>query len=835
MAGKRKKKKRSPALILGLIVCLCLLGLVFKLRLDMTQPQEPSSEAAPAVETETPMPAPTPTPAPTPMPSLYSEEERARWAQDAPALRLSELMVKNTATLRDEDGDFSDWIELENTSDRAIDLEGWRLSDKESGSKGWVFPAMTLGAGERLLIFASGKDRSEAALHTDFSLSEGEWLSLRTPDGIVAFSLQIPELDKDCSLIWDGDGYKPCVWPTPGESNDAAGYEAWQQKQERTSPLLISEVMTANPYGIRGVEAGLDWVELTNVSDTVIELSDYYLSDDRDDYLLWQLPAGTLRPGQCILLACDEEGTRELPCATFSLSAERESLYLSTQTQLCDFVSLHDLPFLGSCGRVEGQNGFFYFSDPTPDYANGRGVRRVSATPAVSLAGGLFEGVDELTLELSAPGMVYYTLDGSYPGTGSTRCTGPITLTETAVLRAVAVEEGALPSRPLTESYFLNEGHTLPVASLVADSYPQFLTIYQYKATESEIPGWLSLYEADGSFGIGCGITMSGATTLDLPKKNVSVHFRGAYGASELDYDLFGGGVTSFSSLTFRGGQDYYTAIIRNELLQNLALQMDPDHMVTQRSRYCVLYVNGNYYGIYALKEKINRSFYATWAGVGKESVTLLRSPVSDYLSFGRDVYRYVMDNDMADPAHYAHFCEIADEDSFIDWLIMEGYCTNTDIASGNLRYARSTEGDGRWRTVFYDLDTGLRRNFSLYDNVIGDDDDVRSQQASQILLRLLRNGQFRARFLERLSAALYGPLSDANVLAEIDRLYAEIESELPRDFTRWWRVMDEFEEDAANLRRLVTGRAQQAYDDICRLLKLSEEEKRQYFPDPLS
>ena len=67
----------------------------------------------------------------------------------------------------------------------------------------------------------------------------------------------------------------------------------------------------------------------------------------------------------------------------------------------------------------------------------------------------------------------------------------------------------------------------------------------------------------------------------------------------------FGGGVKQFTNLLLRAGQDYYTTVFRNELCLNLALSAS-DSLVTQRSRYCVLYVDGKYYGIYALMEKSN-------------------------------------------------------------------------------------------------------------------------------------------------------------------------------------------------------------------------------------
>ena len=93
---------------------------------------------------------------------------------------ISELMEKNRAVVRDEDGDFSDWIELHNVSGKAVSLGGWRISDK-SGEPGWAFPDVTIEPGEYLLVFASGKDKSGSKLHTDFSLSGDETVYLLSP------------------------------------------------------------------------------------------------------------------------------------------------------------------------------------------------------------------------------------------------------------------------------------------------------------------------------------------------------------------------------------------------------------------------------------------------------------------------------------------------------------------------------------------------------------------------------------------------------------------------------------------------------------------------------
>ena len=101
---------------------------------------------------------------------------------------LSEFMASNDTTLPDEDGDFTDWIEVANMGSSAIDLAGYHLTDNQEELTRWTFPSISMAAGARLVVFASGKDRTNPAseLHTDFQLDAGgEYLALVAPDGIT--------------------------------------------------------------------------------------------------------------------------------------------------------------------------------------------------------------------------------------------------------------------------------------------------------------------------------------------------------------------------------------------------------------------------------------------------------------------------------------------------------------------------------------------------------------------------------------------------------------------------------------------------------------------------
>ena len=747
---------------------------------------------------------------------------------------ISEIMVKNRAVLQDEDGDFSDWIELENLSGEAVELTEWSLSDRE-GEAGWKLPQTSLPAGERLLLFASGKDREES-LHTDFSLSEGETVFLYDAEGRLVDAVYCASGEKDQSLIrTENGGHELSLYPSPGYPNTNEGYEAWQAGLAAESPIQINEVMTANFSTLYFENLGwCDWVEIKNVSGEEVLLSDYYLSDDGDDYLKWQFPEISLKPGGLLIVCCDDSGQAAgsgTVRADFALNSASETLYLTKAGgEPVDYVFLRDIPYGGSYGRVTGEKGWFFFSNPSPGAENGSGYRKVSDTPVPLAQDGVFEDVPFVEVELQGGGEIYYTTDSSVPTVNSTRYTGPFTVDRTCVVRAISVEEGMMPSRPLTLSYIINEGHSLPVLSLVSNSSSEFNRIYSNGIKDVEMPGSLSLYEEDGSFTAPCGIKMHGETSLILPKKNMSIRFRAAYGQETVDYDAFDGGVTEFTNFVLRAGQDYYSAIIRNELCENLCLAAT-DNVVAQRSKYCVLYIDGEYWGIYALMEKVNEQLYASLAGVSRDSVTVIESEAPFNSDLYQDVFMFCRLNNMAETENYERFCAMMDVDSLIDWIVLEGYCANADLSYGNLRYCRSTENDGKWRLMFYDLDSTFYTGEQNFYNLLSYY-SLTNRQVCGLISTLLVNEEFVDRLLTRAAQLLETTLSNESTVQEIQRLAAQIAPEVERDYARHGMTMEKWEWNIDYLINFIqeSDWKQQNINNLSHIFGLTQQEREHYF-----
>lgn len=804
--------KRNKLLSVLFIVLLCII-------FAACGKSQPAPEA-------TPVPTAAPTPQPTPEPTPYI-------SPDADKIKISELMVKNDATLLDSDGEFSDWFELVNTSDSPVSLAGWRVSDSEDKS-GWSFPDVTIDAGGYLLVFASSKESTGTELHASFSLSEDETLYLYAPENYLADSAPNVSAKADHSSVRLADGsFEDCIWPTPGYSNDVDGYELFCAAHTATSPLVINEVMVYNDsYNRQPDGEYYDWVELKNVSEEPIMLAEYYLSDDKDNPMLWRLPERYLDPGALLVVHCSgnsDLSTSDTVHSNFSLNSTSERLYLTSaaQQRVTDYVWLHDIFKDWTVGRMDGQSGFFYLSSPSPWSGNrGNAYRYISDQPVSLGEDGIYNDVTGVSVELEGSGRIFYTTDGSRPDESSAEYTEPITLDKTTVIRAINVQDGAAPSRAITLSYIINENHTLPVLSLSTDSPSTFSGIYYNKRKYYEIPANISYFEDGSSFNIDCGLKMKGWTSLENPKKSMGVSFRGCYGDDMLDYDIFGSDVTEFSSLSIRAGQDYPLAIIRNELFQELCLEMG-DNVPTQNSKYCILYLNGSYYGIYCLKEDFSKQYYASHKGVNKSDVTMLKSPVALSSAVYQEVFQFCRDNDMSLDENYDHICSVLDIDNVVDWFLIEGYTANSDV-NGNMRYFKLNDG-GKWQIAFYDLDWTFNYASNCFTNIT---DSNREVQVSQLINRLLTNARFREQLLSRYSELVSTTLSNEHVLAKIDELQALLEPEVPRERDQWGSDVDGWHYRLDELRSFITNNdyANYSANKLCSMLGASAEQKMQYF-----
>ena len=133
---------------------------------------------------------------------------------------IHEALYRNERSIMDEDGDRSDFVELRNGSDDAVNLDGWYLSDNPRKLTKWALPSITLEPGGLLLVFLSGKDRAEGELHASFSLHAGETVLLYNSVARCYDALLIPETVENVSIGRNEAGETVFYsHPTPNEEN----------------------------------------------------------------------------------------------------------------------------------------------------------------------------------------------------------------------------------------------------------------------------------------------------------------------------------------------------------------------------------------------------------------------------------------------------------------------------------------------------------------------------------------------------------------------------------------------------------------------------------------
>lgn len=706
-----------------------------------------------------------------------------------PEIQISEVMSANRSTILSEDGELCDWIELYNAGTADVSLSGLYLSNDAADRMKWMLPDATLSAGQRIVIRCSGSDApaSEAA----FSLPrEGCTVILSGSVGNVIDQIDVPRLGEDRSWALQSNGtFRECDYPSPGYANTEDGYSAFRASQVVTGPLIISEVMPSNcSYLMQSDGEYYDWVELKNISEEPLDLGRYALSDDPGDLHKFPLPDVTLQPGKSIVIICSGNTNltgKKYTHAPFTLSREESWVYLSllSESGCSDYIRIYDVPYQHSVGRTDGENGTYYFTKPTPGAANGSGVAFISATPEVLTAEGVYNDVTGVSVVLNGDGPLYYTLDGSVPTAKSKQYTQPLNLTSTTPVRVVCIEEGKLTSDVVTAVYIINENHTLPVVSIVAEPSTLFGSkgIYTNYKWDKEVQCNLKLFELDGnSFTIDCGVKMHGHTGLEAPKKSFKVNFRGRYGQDILTYPVYGEeGPDAYDSLIVRAGQDYPTAIFRDELFTSLARQMS-DNVLAQRDKFSILYVNGEYYGIYCIKEAWTELMYAQNKGGSPENVEIVQAPVDDDHEIYQ-LFQFCRNNDLSIDSNYEYVASQVDIDSLIDYMIIQGYCTNGDVQQ-NLRYIRSKDTGNKWQFAFYDVDWSFYYH-NAFKHVLS---PYQTWQHLSLTRNVMKNAQFREKFLARTSEMMASTLSNENVVSRIDYYEDLLDPEVPRERQRW-------------------------------------------------
>ncbi|MBR5382227.1 MAG: lamin tail domain-containing protein, partial [Clostridia bacterium] len=184
-------------------------------------------------------------------------------------LVISEVMSANSSALPDENGSFSDWVELMNISDEAINLENVSLSDRSDRAK-FIFPSHILEPGETVIVFCDKTNQSQpgTAYHAKFKLSSiKDAVFLFNPSGFTIGSVELPTLNTNESYARMEDGsFEITSLYSPGYPNTEDGHVTYLSRYTiQANTLRINELIAAPRSGLRDEDGELqDWIELYN-------------------------------------------------------------------------------------------------------------------------------------------------------------------------------------------------------------------------------------------------------------------------------------------------------------------------------------------------------------------------------------------------------------------------------------------------------------------------------------------------------------------------------------------------------------------------------------------
>lgn len=773
--------------------------------------ETPTASAAPAATAQTPEPTQTP---------------------DIEGMNvvISELMASNKTCIRDEDGDFSDWVELYNAGDSDAVLDGFWLSDKADKPQKWQIPALTIAPGEYKIIFLTGKDKADGELHAGFSISrDGDAVYLTSPMGYTLDSVEFGEMEKDTSLYIDGESTLMSYNPTPGYPNTEEGREAFINATDNPGELVVNEIVTHNSdYLPQAGGKFYDWIEIKNIGGSAVNLSEYYITDDLELPTQYQLPNYMLYPGQLFMLFLGEpEYATNALHAPFGMDCQGDSIYIfRADGTLSDCMSVSDIPLNCSKGRMDGQKGFFIFGRRSPENQNSGGYRFHCDEPSFITEPGIYNDVESVQIELSGSGTIRYTLDGNVPSLDSPVYNGPITLTATTAVRAACFQDGKQQSDCVTASYIINEYHTLPVVS-VALRPGDYTQIVDYLAFW-DIDASLSYFGPEGTLSSDCAISLHGASSRTVfAKKSYKFIFKDRYGG-DVTFDMFGNGETEYHSILMRGQDSVGMHTFRDPLASLAANEVAVVDPLTLDAKFVILYVNGRYKGIYNLREAYSEKYVANHTGSDEEACRIVRAQdiVNDYGGI-TEIYNYICNNDLSDPDKYQYAADRFDMQSLAQWMLLEGYCNNND-PTGNIRYCVGNKPDGKWRVMFFDLDQSMNNKNAFIYNLYGEPCFM-----SNILLSVRRSESFRTLVLETAAQLRANGLNYQLFLDLFDKMIEETAPEMDRNLRAWeediafYPSMVQYQRSVfCEERDISWTREIQAY------VGASDDTMRQYFPE---
>ena len=589
------------------------------------------------------------------------------------------------------------------------------------------------------------------------------------------------------------------------------------------SHIRINEIMAANANTLVDPDYYnfSDWIELYNPNDTSVDISGYSLSDKLNKPK-WTFPNGTIiKAFDYLLVWADEKDKSKKALHTnfkLKMGGEAVALFDKDKNLIDGFEYLKQRPDIS----VSAIDDKLYYMNPTAGYKNEKGYESaiLAQKPNFSLKEGFYDQPVTLTISSPQNGTIRYTTNGSTPTLSSPIYTDAITIDKSTSVRAISVINGKFKSEVVTKSYIIGERIDIPVVSIAIDEkYLNDDTIGIYTvgtngkkikdcgeenippkanyAQKWERPAHLTLFESNDTVVLSqdIGLKVAGECSRIYPQKSFQLKADDKYGKDKFSYAIFKDKpIKKYERLKLRnGGQDFIKTHIRDALEQYIV--KDELNVQYEAYRPALLFINGDFWGVYSLREKMGKEYFEE--NFEKKKVNLLiddrivkEGSSSDY----DELVDFLQNNSLQSDENYNFVASKIDIDNYIDYMITNIYSANADWPGTNLVYWKPKKGGGKWRWVLHDMDFGFACSsdwgveYDALKAATATNGDIwpNPQWSTLLFRKLLENRNFKSKFTERFISKLDTTFAPQRITHIIDTMSSKIKPYMQRHIQRW-------------------------------------------------
>lgn len=794
---------------------------------------------------------------------------------------INEGSNKNYSTLADEDGDYEDWIELYNAGSTTLDLYNYALTDNLSEPNKWVFPHLTMAPGDYEIIYCSSKDRYATQAFTTV-INTGAFIpttgwnthNFTTPffwDGVSNIVINVCSYSgtgyiTNSSFNQSATAYNSTTFAfndgSPASCTAVNGTTAQQRPNMQINGMPIGVGTIQNsatdypaPYG------NWYWSSRTQMIITAAELTAAGITSGNltslgfdvvwtDPVLYDYIEIGMKAVTENAMTATFFPNSGNLNHTNFGISGDGETIYLMTPAStIMSSLNLHTAGYDDSYGCFpDGSATKKVFGMPTPNASNNSSTpyNGYLNPPIISQASGFFTTPFSVSIANpnALPSSVRYTTDGSDPTLSSALYTGaPITITYTSVLRAKVFDNDSLPSPTSVASYFFGVDHITPIISVITDDANLYggAGMFDNWWEDWLKPAHIEYFDSMPShplvFSQTAGIQIDGGAggSRSQPQHSFRIEWaNGVLGGDPINHEVIPDrdGRTEYNTFYLRNGSNQYLTLPYKDASQ-VKMMCQETNSYYSTWRPVSVYINGEYFGLYELREKYDPQMFEFQDGATAATIEMvglsfwyglvLRATEGDVDNFWNS-YDTFLTIDPASPTFWEEADVHFDMEYYVDYIIGESWMGNVDWPTNNIKIYRSDSTDYAWRFCTIDLELSLQPNgwTNCYTDMIN---YMMTQSTAipyiNIWLQGIQNDEFKNYFINRYADIMNTAYLPDHLVDTEQGIFDQVYPEMDNQFAKWgnpWDVpaqMTDFYNRHIELQNELMCRGDQVRDDI--------------------